>query len=282
MLVYNNIVKMSLYQVINNEALDEDQRIYRQVVERMKRNITDNKEKAKPQATLDTIQKNVIKKNFNIFERQLYKLAGYIEERNVSPNKTYDVGDVAEAVSNIILAYNNISAYLDSISYNKLYQGDKQFIDIKFTSYIPIIQFVINGLENQIDSSILAPLSDIIENIKLKNYKQSGYAIDELVEQAPRRQAKREALKIRQFAERFNTYAKIRGLSPAEAKKTLFDLTGEQSRTAQDAKVKLQRILDRYLRDKAEEEEQKRLAEEAQAPAPAEEEEEPEEEPEED
>jgi hypothetical protein len=278
---------MSLYQVINNEAVDEDQKIYRQVVELMKKNIIDNKEKASPQPVLDTIQKNVIKKTFSILERQIYKLLGYIEQRTLSSTAvSYDVGDVANLISNIISAYNNISSYLENISYDKLSQGDKQFINTRFPQYIAPLKLIITSLEKNVDSSILAPLSDIIENITLKNYKQSGYALSDLVESTPRRQqiqkTQKTLAKITNFAERFNSYSKIRAMTAQQAKQMYFKLSGIQATTAEEAKRGLINILDQYKAQKAtalvpaEEQE-----EQAAAPAEAAQAEEPEEEPEE-
>ena len=87
---------MSLYRNINNEALDNDREADREVLRRLKKNYIDNKEAIKPSIVLDTIQRNVVKKYFNLFERQIYKLIGYIEERKISPTKTFDISDVTD------------------------------------------------------------------------------------------------------------------------------------------------------------------------------------------
>lgn len=256
---------MSLYINLINESLEDDRKADLEVLARLKRNYIDNRENAKPQVTLDTIQINLIKKNFNIFERQIYKLLGYIEQRKISQDKYYDIGEVADLVSNIILSYNGIVAYLQNVGYNKLFQGDKQFIDKRFAEYIASLKLVQFRLEKEIDPSILAPLSDIIDNIQLKNYKESGYALPDLIESAPRRQEKQKISKITKFIKRYNTKAKIRGLSAAEAKRNLFELTGTQATNAAQAKQKLLELLDTPARARA------------QAPVPVEEEEEDEE-----
>jgi hypothetical protein len=172
---------MSLYQVLNNEAADEDNKINREVLARLKKNYIDNKEQAKPNLLLDGVQKSVLKKNFSNFDRQLYNLIGYVEQKRLS-NRAFNIKDLTELISNIIQSFNTLVIFIGTVNYEKLFQSDKTFIDNKMLEYLPIINLIEEQLKDEIDNTLLLPISSIKDNIKFKLYNIVSYGIQDIAE----------------------------------------------------------------------------------------------------
>jgi hypothetical protein len=279
---------MSLFRVINNEALDNDNMAARIVKRRIMENNKDNIEKIEPQVQLDNIQRNILKRNFGIFERQLFRLIGYIESQKIL-NKQFDLTEVTDFISKIVLAYNNIIIFLNSLSFNKLFQGDKTNINNKFKEYISVLDLIKNGLIDSIDDELLAPLSQIVENINMQIYEPVGYNISELAETEPKRRQKQKEREtklkldmrqrrkldaINKAFESITNVTQIKKLEPKEAIRLARLITGRYIVTKGEAVPILVSAFDTFKKMKPEEEEEEEVPEEEEE----EEEEEPEEE----
>ena len=170
---------MSLYQSINNEALDEDRNADRVVLERLKKNYLDNTEKIQPNSTFDGVRKTVFKQNISLFEKYIYKLFGYIASRNVYKYQgqpfELNLGEVSTILADIVIAYNVIVVYLKKIKYNNLMQNDKQYIDKVLSGYVPLLNKIETDLEKIIPDNLLLPISNIKNDILLKNYSIVPY-----------------------------------------------------------------------------------------------------------
>jgi hypothetical protein len=185
---------MSLYQVINNEALDEDLRANREVVRRLKKNYLDNTEQIKPNIILDSIQKNILARNFAIYERQLFKLTGYLEQQDISAGGVISQAEVADQISKIVLAYNNLIIFINSLDPNSLFAGDKQNINKKFSDSLALLNIVKNRLETKVDDQMLAPISKIIDNISINNYSAVSYGLEDIAKELDRKSQNRQLI----------------------------------------------------------------------------------------
>ena len=195
---------MSLYQQINNEALDEDRKADLEVVRRLKQNYIENKEKVKEEIQLDSIQKNTLKKNFSAFERQLYKIIGYVESKRETGAKI-DTAEITELISNVIISFNNLALYIQSLSYNRLTEADKQYIARQFSSLIASINLGIEILKPFVDDVILSPLSEMIDKIKLRIYEPISFGVSTIATELPKRgEFRKKRIKNEQEADIFN------------------------------------------------------------------------------
>jgi hypothetical protein len=236
---------MSLYQVFNNEAVDEDNKINREVLARLKKNYIDNTEQAKPNLLLDAIQKSVLKKNFSNFDRQLYNIIGYVEQKRLS-NTAFNIKDLTELISNIIQSFNTLVIFIGTVNYAKLFQSDKTFIDNKMLEYLPIINLIEEQLKNEIDSTLLLPISSIKDNIKFKLYNIVSYGIQDIAENEgnklkqikDKRTREKENL-ILKYLQNYNSKAKIRLLSAAQTLDLVKKLTGKIVKTKGQASLSI-------------------------------------------
>lgn len=243
---------MSLYQVLNNEAADEDNKINREVLARLKKNYIDNKEQAKPNLLLDGVQKSVLKKNFSNFDRQLYNLIGYVEQKRLS-NRPFNIKDLTELISNIIQSFNTLVIFIGTVNYEKLFQSDKTFIDNKMLEYLPIINLIEEQLKDEIDSTLLLPISSIKDNIKFKLYNIVSYGIQDIAENEgnklkqikDKRTREKENL-ILKYLQNYNSKAKIRTLPAAQTLELVKKLTGKIVKTKGQALTILFEQLKKY------------------------------------
>lgn len=175
-----------LYQQINNEALDEDRKADLEVIRRLKKNYIENTEKVKEEIQLDSIQKNTLKKNLSAFERQLYKIIGYIEGKRETGGKV-DTTEITELISNVILSFNNLCLYIQSLSYNRLTDPDKQYIDRQLNTFIASIELGIETLKPFVEDVILSPLSEMIDKIKLRIYEPISFKVSTIATELPKK-----------------------------------------------------------------------------------------------
>ena len=174
-----------LYQQINNEALDEDRRADLEVVRRLKQNYIDNKDKVREEIQLSSIQKNTLKKNLSAFERQLYKIIGYVEGKRETGGKI-DVSEITDLIGNTILSFNSLALYIQSLSYNRLTEPDKQYIARQFSAFIASIKLSIEILKPLVDDVILSPLSEMIDKIKLRIYEPISFGVSTIATELPK------------------------------------------------------------------------------------------------
>jgi len=243
---------MSLYQVINNEALDEDLRANREVVRRLKKNYLDNTEQIKPNIILDSIQKNILARNFAIYERQLFKLTGYLEQQDISAGGVISQAEVADQISKIVLAYNNLIIFINSLDPNKLFAGDKQNINKKFSDSLALLNIVKNRLISKVDDQMLAPISKIIDNISINNYSAVSYGLEDIAKELDRKSQNRQlTLEQKRLARIYKTnnlltLKSINDLSKPTSLTLANQLTGLTYVIKADATKDLQDGLDTY------------------------------------
>lgn len=175
-----------LFQQINNEALDEDRKADLEVVRRLKKNYIENREKVKEEIQLDSIQKNTLKKNLSAFERQLYKIIGYVEGKRETGGKV-DTAEITELISNVIISFNNLCLYIQSLSYNRLTDPDKQYIARQFNSFIASIKLSINTLKPFVEDVILSPLSEMVDKIELRIYEPISFNVSKIATELPKK-----------------------------------------------------------------------------------------------
>jgi hypothetical protein len=243
---------MSLYKAINNEALDEDLAIQRSVLERLKASVKDIKEKVQPLITLDGVQKNILSRNFAIYERQLYKLTGYLEQQDVSAGGVISQAEVADQISKIVLAYNNLVIFINSLNPDKLADGDKQKINTKFSDSIALLNIIKKRLESKVDDQMLAPISKIIDNITINNNTAVSYGLQDIAKELERKSQNRQIqLEQKRLARIYKTNSLITktdvaNLSKPVSLKLANQLTGDIYTSKADSTKDLQDGLDTY------------------------------------
>lgn len=243
---------MSLYQQINNEALDEDLAIQRSVLERLKASVKDNKEKIKPLITLDSIQKNILSRNFAIYERQLYKLVAYLEQQDIAAGGVINQAEVADQISKIVLSYNSLIIFINSLNPDTISSSDKQNINKKFSDSISVLNIIKNKLINKVDDQMLAPISKIIDNITLNNYAAVSYGLEDIAKEIERKSSQRklanEQKRLAKIYKSANIITKsdIANLSKQLALKLANQLTGAVYVNKPDAVKDLVDGLDTY------------------------------------
>jgi len=183
---------MSLYQSITNEALNEDRAADREVVERLKRNYLDNKEKIRPNNSLDGVRRSVFKQNISLMQKYIFKAFGYITSRNVYLTRNapadLNLGDLSTILADIVITYNNLTTFLKQINYDRLFDADKQYIDNQMKSFIPSLESLEFDLKAIVPDEYLLPISNIKNDILLKNYAPVSYfGPDSAITRATRR-----------------------------------------------------------------------------------------------
>lgn len=213
-----------LYQQINNEALDEDRKADLEVIRRLKKNYIENKEKLKEEIQLDSIQKNTLKKNLSAFERQLYKIIGYIEGKRETGGQV-DTAEITELISNVIISFNNLCLYIQSLSYNRLTEPDKQYIARQFNSFIASIQLSIEILKPFVEDVILSPLSEMIDKIKLRIYEPISFNVSTIATELPKKSEFRiKRVQLEKDADIFNKVLSRNGILKPQAEISDTDL----------------------------------------------------------
>jgi len=141
---------------------------------------------------LDGVQKNILSRNFAIYERQLYKLTGYLEQQDISSGGVISQAEVADQISKIVLAYNNLVIFINSLNPDKLAEGDKQNINKKFSDSIALLNIIKNRLVSKVDDEMLAPISKIIDNITINNNVAVSYGLQDIAKELERKNQNRQ------------------------------------------------------------------------------------------
>lgn len=206
-----------LFQQINNEALDEDRKADLEVVRRLKKNYIENREKVREEIQLDSIQKNTLKKNLSAFERQLYKIIGYVEGKRETGGKV-DTAEITELISNVIISFNNLCLYIQSLSYNRLTDPDKQYIARQFNSFIASIKLSINTLKPFVEDVILSPLSEMVDKIELRIYEPISFNVSKIATELPKKSEFRiKRVQLEKEADIFNKVLNRNGVLKPQA-----------------------------------------------------------------
>jgi hypothetical protein len=118
---------MSLYKNLINEALEEDQRANREVVERLRKNYVDNKEKMKEGNEISSYQLSIVQRLMNLLAKEVNTIIISIQD-DLDKSQGFDLIEYVGNVSDTTLKYNNLSIYLKNINYNKLSKGSQSRI----------------------------------------------------------------------------------------------------------------------------------------------------------
>ena len=163
-----------LYQQINNEALDEDRRADLEVIRRLKKNYTENKEAVKPRRRLDPVMKNAFRKELTLFEKYIYKTEAFLETIGVF-GRTIDIQEATLLLSDIVITYNSLVSFLGKINFNQLDEDDKNFIKNKITGNLAPLNRIISAFTERVPDFVLLPITNIASDIELKNYKIQSF-----------------------------------------------------------------------------------------------------------
>lgn len=163
-----------LYQQINNEALDEDRRADLEVIRRLKKNYIENKEAAKPRRRLDQVMKNAFRKELALFEKYVYKTEALLETIGVF-GRGVNIQDATLVLSDIVITYNSLVSFLGKINFNQLDEDDKNFIKNKITGNLAPLNRIIAALYEKVPDFVLLPITNIVSDIELKNYKLQSF-----------------------------------------------------------------------------------------------------------
>lgn len=152
---------MELYKSINNEALDEDLKAKRTVMERLKKNYGDIDEQVvskveftKPQKTL--LSKAILSLNASIDDIFIKAADSRIKEK-------YNLGDIP-------YKYNLLATFINkTLSYKNLEAIDKSYIDENVDKLIPKLQSL-NELAKKYEFVDGFLIPKIIDNIRGRTY----------------------------------------------------------------------------------------------------------------
>lgn len=147
---------MELFRQINNEALDEDKRIQRQVIERLKKQVELFNQPFKKPVELSDITLNNIQRYIINFDDTL----------NKSLNDVYKKGDDKEDTGDLILNYNLLANYLDKINFNLANVNDKRDIFELLDELMPKISKVLSviKLKHYTDADLVEKLYNNFKN----------------------------------------------------------------------------------------------------------------------
>jgi hypothetical protein len=150
---------MSLYRNLINEALEEDQRANREVVERLKKNYLDNKEKLQEGNDISSYQLSIVQRLVNLIAREVNTAILMIQNDIANEDGQFNLMDYIGRFGDITIRYNNLAIYLKNINYNRLNKGS---------------QTKINAIANKLSSSLLT----------LENFlnPENGFVLDEINE----------------------------------------------------------------------------------------------------
>lgn len=151
---------MELYKTLNNEALDEDLKAKREVMERIIKNASQ-------------IDEEIVSKQF-LNKEDLNSLTKYILSLNASIDEVFF--EIAESKGKVVLnlgdipyKYNLLVNYIKNLGYLNMDATDKSIIDEKVSKLIPKLLSLENiaNEENFIDKFLVPK---ILENIETKKY----------------------------------------------------------------------------------------------------------------
>lgn len=170
-----------LFQQINNEALDEDRQADLEVVRRLKKNYTENKEAVRPRRRLDPVQKNAFLKELGLFEKYVYKTEAFLETV-MQFGTPVDPRESSKLLGDIVVTYNNLVAFLGKIGYGDMDAADKTFIKNKINGNIEPIKRIIVQLNERAPDFVLLPISNILSDMELSNYRIQSFTDDPQLE----------------------------------------------------------------------------------------------------
>lgn len=151
---------MELFRQINNEALDEDNKIRRQVVERLKKQVALFNQPYKAPAELSDVTLN----NFQRF------VINFDDTLNKTLNDAFGKEE-KEDTGDLILNYNLLANYLDKINFNLLGASDKQNIMSILDELIPKIGKILSIIQEKKYSD-----ADLVEKV-FNNFKNHTYNV---------------------------------------------------------------------------------------------------------
>jgi hypothetical protein len=153
---------MELYKFINNEALDEDLKAKREVLERLKRQVRGVNEEVVEKKELNKV-------DINMLNRYILSLNASIDDVffSLAETKKSDILNLGE----IPYKYNLLVNFIKSIGYNSFIEGDKRIIDDKVKKLVPKLKSLEN-LANERNFVDKFMLPKIIENIINKSYDE--------------------------------------------------------------------------------------------------------------
>jgi hypothetical protein len=184
-----------LYQQINNEALDEDRKADLEVIRRLKKNYEENKQAVQQRRRLDPIQKNAFLKELALFEKYIFKTEAFLETTGVFGVRI-DQREASKLISDIVITYNNLIAFLGKIGYKDMEEDDKNFIKNKIKGNLAAIMRITAGLYERVPDFVILPINNIASDMRLGNYRIQAFTNDPKLEfrrdQARRAQLQRE------------------------------------------------------------------------------------------
>jgi len=220
---------MSLYKNLINEALEEDQRANREVVERLQKNYVDNKEKMKEGNDISSYQLSIVQRLMNLLAKEVNTSIIMIQNDLDKNEMSFELIEYVGNISDITLKYNNLAIFLKNINYNKLSKG----------SQIKI---------NQITSKILPSL------ITLGNFLNPENGFISIDEEAEKFKATDEATNFEAtINEIYNqisngTYSNVEVLEDYESK----DIRGRKEQKKEEEEIIKREIINRKKREQRE------------------------------
>jgi len=152
---------MELFKQINNEALDEDMKVQRQVIERLKKQVALFTTPYKPPVELsDTVLNNI----------QRY-IINFDDNLNKTLNDVYRKGELKEDTGDLVLNYNLLANYLDKVNFNLANVNDKRNVFDILDEITPKLGKVLNVIKVRDYTDI-----DLVEKI-LNNFKNRTYNV---------------------------------------------------------------------------------------------------------
>lgn len=151
---------MELFRQINNEALDEDNKIRRQVVERLKKQVALFNQPYKAPAELSDVTLNNIQRYIINFDDTLNKTLNDISGRGDKE----DTGD-------LILNYNLLANYLNKINFNLLGASDKKDIFELLDELSPKLGKILSIIKAKGFKDV-----DLVEKV-FNNFKNHTYSV---------------------------------------------------------------------------------------------------------
>jgi hypothetical protein len=152
---------MELFKQINNEALEEDTRIQKQVIERLKKQVAlFNQPYKAPVELSDTVLNNI----------QRY-IINFDDNLNKTLNDVYKKGELKEDTGDLVLNYNLLANYLDKVNFSLANINDKRDIFELLDELTPKLGQVLNVIKLKDYTDV-----DLVEKV-LNNFKNRTYNV---------------------------------------------------------------------------------------------------------
>jgi hypothetical protein len=152
---------MELFRQINNEALDEDRKAQKQVIETIKKQVSlFNQQYKEPVELNDTVLNNIEKYIIN-FDDTLNKTLNDVKRR----------GEQKEDTGDLVLNYNLLANYLDKVNFNIANANDKRDVITLLDELTPKIGVVLSSIKVKDYTD-----KDLVEKV-YNNFKNRTYNI---------------------------------------------------------------------------------------------------------